>query len=524
MKTRFLAAILLILFTANAFAESANSPSSQTERTSLITAKRVAIGTVMTIAATLVGYYHFAKPELRILGSRGARNVLVGAASTAAALPQQVLPQQQPPLDFAKTMPLLTMPILSNQLERQAQGQILLDHSADRDQEPTSIEDAKAVRQRLQPQQSLLDYEADVREATELSLAIANSLKEQESRSIREEPVIIEEIVHEKEPINKPEEKKKRVRPNIYLMTNNLCVFLRIDDPNFKRCTAETIEIFGEPYHLINSNSDLTNLNTNHAFFDPTEVIVMNSDTQMLLNAIYHEMLFHYRERFVNAPTQKQFFAFLIEFIRTQVFDADKPEKNKAVNEFLQSLSSNENILKIKKDQNQAMPIVNLLHHLKARVGVCRHYSLVLTYLVQRFIRESDSCLSGGSVHISAAKVAEDAHVWDVYVDNTGHAGFHVDALWDLNLPVSLDAQEPLDISQIERLLAADRKQFLEDSVNLTQINTNANAISDSEPHWGTQAGIFHFSISDEDEVKEDPHTPEWMSGSLDLGDIQFSS
>lgn len=484
MKTQILAAIFLVLFNTNAFAQTSNTPaphepSSQTERNGLITAKRVIIGTALTLAATIAGYYYLAKPEMRMLAPKKVRNIL-GGGGAIANLPQQDLPEQHPQ-DFPKD------PVLAVVLPQGRQ---------------------------VQRQQDRLDNEADFREATDLSLAIANSLKDQE-------PEIKEES---KEPIIKAEEKeekkKKRVRPNGYLLTNNLCTFIRIDDPAFKYTCGSTITISGQAYEPVNSNTDLTNLSIHHAFIDPSEIIVINSETALMLEVIYEEMLFLYAEQYPNGSTPEQFFAFLIKFIRStghHVFDANRPgSKSQAVNELIKEISSNQNITQLRTTtQDRVIPLINLLQYLKTHVGVCRHYSLVLAYLAQRFIKEPGCCLSGGSAHISAGRVQEDGHVWVVYIDPTGHEGFHIDALWDLNLPLCLGEQQPLDSSLLERLTTADREQFLEDSVDYSQ----NNVLQNSEPQWGMQGGIYSFSISEDEEVKEDAEVPEWMKRSLDLGD-----
>jgi len=475
MKTKLITLLICLAINTNSFAHptSAFNPNTQSKAKSILTTKRVLIGSSF-LALVGTGLYFFLNRDQRNFVHKNLANTFGGTGAIANH-------------DLANNNPVDQIPNIidpdagfdKNQIFAAMEASLLL-------QKQIETEEVEFVKTELEK------FEIQTEEKIEVQTEEKSIIQDEEPKTEKS--------------------KKKKVRSNMYLRTNYMAGMNELNGAE----GFQTVEIGasftfnGQIYNMVNTDSNLADLNINHAILIPDEILVMNHETEEALNEIFTRMMEAFHLQFPNGlENQTEFFQFVIQFIRTQVFDVEH-SRSRYVAELIQKIIASENII-VLKSEKATKPVINLLYYLKARIGVCRHYSLVLGYLVQRFMNTfPNSCLNGGSIHIGAAE----KHVWCVYVNPQTRNGVHLDALWDRWVPVGLDVQrDNLQRSSVERMYDSDKRIFFDESIIAIE---EENTLEDSGFSWMKQAGIFAFSQIDEqtDEKKEKDtqSTPDWMS------------
>jgi hypothetical protein len=135
----------------------------------------------------------------------------------------------------------------------------------------------------------------------------------------------------------------------------------------------------------------------------PREVIVVDLENSPLLERACKD---------VEASVEREILASVLRLVRNDLFDLKRCDENALWNFMLDQPS---------------FPNIALDVFLKAKRGVCRHFALVTTYLVEHLIRK-------GKLKGEAFLIREDTpmgrHAWTLFLSE--HGAWHLDAYWNV--------------------------------------------------------------------------------------------
>lgn len=120
-----------------------------------------------------------------------------------------------------------------------------------------------------------------------------------------------------------------------------------------------------------------------------------------------------------------------------QMLNADSPnDLEKTLNNFCDNKAKDGKSLKYKD-----RPVITMGEFVRAKVGVCRHHALLMSYLLNQ--AQKDGLLPSGKIHHTRDNVKAGPHVWVTYLPANSQAIYLADSLWnrlvDLNTTSNTD-------------------------------------------------------------------------------------
>lgn len=175
---------------------------------------------------------------------------------------------------------------------------------------------------------------------------------------------------------------------------------LKIDGKDHQVISADVVDFADNTLPLVSCGSSASR-----------ELILLDPSHSPLLQKCYHDYL-----RFLNLSRVKlgkdkldaKELVFLTEaFMSNHVFPSNS-HAEKEVDDFVDGYLQKPDCKKL--DQQPCIPIDAFL---QAKIGVCRHHSLVAAYLMDRFIQHHpEQCSFQGKVQIQRDQVIGGAHAW----------------------------------------------------------------------------------------------------------------
>lgn len=123
------------------------------------------------------------------------------------------------------------------------------------------------------------------------------------------------------------------------------------------------------------------------------------------------------------------------------------PEKN--FDQVDSILSSWKKDAVLTKDR-RSIPVIPLDHFIKMKAGKCRHHAVLLKYIVERLISETDY-IPKGRLHLVRDYVSgqdgNGGHAWNLYVPDHSSKCYHLDSLWK----IAKECSSPEDRSDLHK-------------------------------------------------------------------------
>lgn len=189
------------------------------------------------------------------------------------------------------------------------------------------------------------------------------------------------------------------------------------DVPNYTQET-QTLHYMGEFYTFLSRNS--INISLNKWFLagscNEQELILLNPDNCLRLNQEFEKIL--RKLEVLKITHESQVIKLVMEHVNDLISYQGNIEKRIIENESI-SLSP-----------SQEVKIVNIEEFIKLKEGVCRHYSIITAYFLDRLTHtpEGNPYLDGIVQHIRDY-IPEGAHAWNTFVSSTGNQ-WHIDPTW----------------------------------------------------------------------------------------------
>ncbi|MDN3506289.1 MAG: hypothetical protein P0S96_03570 [Simkaniaceae bacterium] len=133
----------------------------------------------------------------------------------------------------------------------------------------------------------------------------------------------------------------------------------------------------------------------------PREVILVDPNRAPLLNQATQTLL---------QKTEEEILKTVICYVQEELFDLE---------------NSNETELWDLIGKQESFPDVSLEIFLDAKTGVCRHYALTTTYLIQQLINEG---ILKGEIFLIREEIPQGRHAWTLFLSE--HGAWHLDAYW----------------------------------------------------------------------------------------------
>lgn len=181
------------------------------------------------------------------------------------------------------------------------------------------------------------------------------------------------------------------------------------------------------------------------------EIIAYHPESSPILSEAYQKFITalpQEKKVISSKEDQQHLFTLLIQFIREELFISELC-KDEHLLVFIERWAHDRkhSISDFTLNNGyQLLPIIPLDDFIEARVGVCRHFALVSTYLIDRLCK--DGYLSGKVFYVRdriASKLRVSGnHAWSIFVSSNQARAWHIDSfintLFDLKDPKDFDS------------------------------------------------------------------------------------
>jgi len=133
----------------------------------------------------------------------------------------------------------------------------------------------------------------------------------------------------------------------------------------------------------------------------PREIIIVNPNEAPILEGATQDLLVQVEEEILHKT---------LAFVREELFDLDLCDEDKLWS-FI--------------EETGLFPEIPLDVFLDAKIGVCRHFALTATYLIEQLIREG---VLKGEVFLIREDTPFGRHAWTLFLSEQG--AWHIDAYW----------------------------------------------------------------------------------------------
>jgi len=165
------------------------------------------------------------------------------------------------------------------------------------------------------------------------------------------------------------------------------------------------------------------------------EIITLDPNNSPLLNLHYQTLVARLKQQ---SLIPEQVLEQTSLYIREELFSPSFCSE-KLVDRFIQRWQSSEertlNDFTVTRDE-MLVPVIPIEAFIQARAGICRHFSLVTAYILDRLAKEEPSLLPKGRVHYVRDIVSHGSiyggHAWNLYIPEGEQEAWHVDALWGI--------------------------------------------------------------------------------------------
>ena len=141
----------------------------------------------------------------------------------------------------------------------------------------------------------------------------------------------------------------------------------------------------------------------------PREVIVVDPEHSPLLQKAYLELKSQLRESF----SQRDILQTTFLYVRENLFDIE--------------ICTEQNIAQFINQFPTKEPEIPLDVFLEKKIGVCRHFALVTTYLLEQLTKEN---LLEGQAYLIREQIPSGRHGWTLFISRSG--AWHIDPYWEI--------------------------------------------------------------------------------------------